>query len=306
MHAPAPDLGAFSHQFFPINGLTMHVASIGADDAQKPAILFLHGFPDIWCGWARVMTALADRFACIAPDQRGYNQTSRPADMEAYRPEHLLGDIGALITCLSPNMPIVLAGHDWGGILAAWFCARHPERISKLILVNATHPALFQRTLWRDPVQRTASAYIHALRAGLVEEHWRAAGHEALAHARTAPAIAAGTMDEAEAALYREAWSSAEAWRAMVDWYRAAPFTVGEEQPMDSWPDAIPSPCPTPTLVIWGERDQVFTPQLRDGLADYFSDVHFKNLADIGHNPLRDAPAAVATAMLHFLSEHSE
>lgn len=299
MHLPAPNLSAFTHVTWPINGLQMHIAQVGARDDGSSIIVFLHGFPDLWCGWARIMLALADSFTCIAPDQRGYNHTSRPTDIAAYAPHHLLDDIDALIDKASPHAPVTLVGHDWGGVLVAWhLAARRNGRVARAVLVNATHPALLQRALWRDEAQRKASQYIQSLRSGQIEQNWRAD----MAAARTEPALRSGAMSEAEAALYRAAWESPEAWRAMIDWYRAAPFTFEPQSASEDWTMTLAAPITTPTLVLWGAEDAIFLPALRDGMSDYFDTLHIKTIAGIGHNPLREAPAWVATEIRSFVS----
>jgi len=300
---PEPDLRVFQHHDWAINGLRMHVAEAGSCKGDAQTIIFLHGFPDLWCGWARIMLDLASDFRCLAPDQRGYNLTTRPHGVGAYAPNHLLSDLTALIDHASPDVPIVLVGHDWGGVIAAWFLASQPGRIAKSILVNTTHPALLQQALWHDAEQRDASRYILSLRSGALEERWRAAGHHVMAHAATLPHREAGTMSAAEAALYHAAWSDPEAWRAMIDWYRAAPFSFDPPAPGEDWTAPLQRPIDTPTLLLWGASDPIFKPILRDGLDRYFNALQIDVLEGVGHNPLRDAPGRVAQAIRTFLSD---
>jgi epoxide hydrolase 4 len=298
---PEPDLAAFGHEMVKVNALQMHVATLGTSDHDRPTLIFLHGFPDLWCGWARVMARLCDTCFCVAPDQRGYNLTSRPQDVADYAPEHLLADIDGLIARFSPDQPVVVIGHDWGGMLAAWFATLHPDRVQKLVLINSTHPALFQRALWTDPAQRAASAYIDQFRSGQAEALWLSAGADMLFQARTAQLRHSGAMSEAEAALYKSAWASPEAWKAMIHWYRASPFEVSEGPGLIDWTSRITGRIACPTLLIWGEADRVFLPVLKEGLGNYAQDPSICSLEGIGHNPVRDCPLKVAASIGTFI-----
>jgi pimeloyl-ACP methyl ester carboxylesterase len=99
-----------------VGSARLNVAMTG--DPANPLIICLHGFPEYWAGWAAVMERLADRFFVVAPDQRGYNLSSRPAGVEAYRLKHLVQDLAGLADQLSPDRSFVLAGHDWGSSVA--------------------------------------------------------------------------------------------------------------------------------------------------------------------------------------------
>ena len=74
--------------------VTIRYAAAG--DPAAPLLLMLHGFPEYWAAWAKVMTRLADRFHVVAPDQRGYNLSSKPQGVEAYRARYLAADVAAL------------------------------------------------------------------------------------------------------------------------------------------------------------------------------------------------------------------
>lgn len=298
-----PALGAFDHEFIELNGLEMHIAKLGRPSADKPTLIFLHGFPNLWCGWARIMGQLSGSCVCLAPDLRGYNLTSRPKDVADYAPSHLLADIEALIAALSPDQPVILIGHDWGGILASWFAALHPTKIRKLVLINSTHPAHFQRTLWTDPNQRAASAYIDHLRSGVAETLWLQAGTNTLFENRTAPLRESGAMSEAEADLYKAAWASPMAWTAMIHWYRASPFELSDGPSREDWTAATNWQISCPALLIWGDADPIFLPVLRDGLHTYVHDLSVISLEGIGHNPLRECPMVVAAHIQAFVEK---
>jgi epoxide hydrolase 4 len=315
------DWGAFQHTHHPINGLSVHIATLGVDVAphqsvsaqprfqgnetrtRQPPILFLHGFPDLWCVWARVMHALEHEWACFAPDLRGYNLTSRPTDVAHYRPECLLDDIAGLVALAGQGGPVMLVGHDWGGVLAAWFAARNSALVDKLVLINTTHPVAFQHALWRDPAQRATSAYINAMRCGQAEADWLADGTQALFERWTDTSRRAGHLDAHEAQMYRAAWADPDAWRAMIDWYRASPFEVAEGPTGPDWTAGQSWIVNSPTLVLHGQDDAVFTPALRDMQAKWFSNFDLKTFPGVGHSPIREAPDRVVSAISLFLKQ---
>ena len=90
---------AIRHRTVEANGIAMHVAESGPEDG--PAVLFLHGFPELWYSWRHQMAHLAARgYRCVAPDLRGYGGTEAPADVASYTAFHVVGDAVALLDAL--------------------------------------------------------------------------------------------------------------------------------------------------------------------------------------------------------------
>ena len=138
------------------NGVRLHVVTAGPKDG-KPVIL-LHGFPEFWYGWRRQIPALAAAgLRVIVPDQRGYNLSDKPKEIEQYRVKHMVADLAALADRLSPGRPFVLAGHDWGASVAYAYAFSRPERLTHLVIANGPHPWTFQTAILDDPGQRAAS-----------------------------------------------------------------------------------------------------------------------------------------------------
>ncbi|BAY30355.1 epoxide hydrolase [Nostoc carneum NIES-2107] len=107
-----------THREVETNGIKMHIAEQG----QGPLVVLCHGFPESWYSWRHQLSALAEAgFHAVAPDQRGYGQTSRPEAIEAYNIFQLVGDIVGLVHALGEEQAIIV-GHDWGA-LVAWHCA---------------------------------------------------------------------------------------------------------------------------------------------------------------------------------------
>ena len=103
------DMSAVTHRFVETNGIRMHVAEAG----RGPLVLLLHGFPELWYSWRHELSALADAgYHAVAPDQRGYGQSDRPAAPASYTQLHLVGDVIGLLDALGEEQAVVV-GHDW-------------------------------------------------------------------------------------------------------------------------------------------------------------------------------------------------
>src|ERR1700730_3972714 len=103
-----------NHRFVQTNGIRMHLAEQGSG----PLVVLLHGFPESWYSWRLQLQALAEAgFHAVAPDQRGYGQTARPADADSYTQLHLVGDVIGLLDALGAPQAVVI-GHDWGAPVA--------------------------------------------------------------------------------------------------------------------------------------------------------------------------------------------
>src|SRR4029453_14196180 len=107
-----PQETAMRHTMEHVNGIDLHLRSMG--DPAAPLLLFLHGFPEYSGAWDEVLPAFAGSFHAVAPDQRGYAQSSKPVGLAAYRITQLLRDVLALADRLSPDRPFSIVAHDWG------------------------------------------------------------------------------------------------------------------------------------------------------------------------------------------------
>ena len=121
--------------FVESNGLRMAVYEQG----RGPAVILLHGFPELAFSWRHQLPALADAgFRAIAPDQRGYGRTTVPPNVSDYRVSELIADLHGLLDALDlENATFV--GHDWGALVLWQMAMLAPERIDKLIILNIPH-----------------------------------------------------------------------------------------------------------------------------------------------------------------------
>uniref|UniRef100_A0A0E0D923 AB hydrolase-1 domain-containing protein n=1 Tax=Oryza meridionalis TaxID=40149 RepID=A0A0E0D923_9ORYZ len=124
---------AIRHRTVEANGISIHVAEAGGEGGAAAAVLFLHGFPELWYSWRHQMEHLAARgFRCLAPDLRGYGDTDAPPEIESYSAFHVVGDLVALLDALG-LAKVFVVGHDWGAIIAWYMCLFRPDRVTALV-----------------------------------------------------------------------------------------------------------------------------------------------------------------------------
>ena len=290
------------------NGIELDTVDTGpanTNGGDAPALIFLHGFPESHRTWRHQIAHLSDRFRCIAPDQRGYRGSSKPQDVASYTPDKLIGDVFALADALGVGEFTIL-GHDWGGAIA-WGVALGGQangRVTRAVIANAPHPAIFPKLLYTDRVQRAASQYFRAFRDpanDALVERFGLAGMLMKAFGER-PASA---LNDEQDQLFAD-WLDRDAARGMLNWYRASPMAVPPPEapyvlPEDYRPLPVP-PLTIPALVIWAMDDHALPPSNLDGLGEYVTDLTVVRVAGSGHFVTWEAPAAVNAALDAFLA----
>ena len=113
----------------------MHYAEAGTG----PLVLMCHGFPELWYSWRHQLPAVAEAgFHAVAPDMRGYGQTERPSELEAYDIFQLTGDLVGLINGLGGE-PAVIVGHDWGAWIVQFAALFRPDLFRAVVLLSVPY-----------------------------------------------------------------------------------------------------------------------------------------------------------------------
>lgn len=284
-------------------GVTLNVALAGPEDA--PPIVLLHGFPESHRTWRHQIADLSRDYRVIAPDQRGFAGSDKPQAVEAYETGTIVGDILALADALGVEH-FALAGHDWGGAVAWAAALAHPLRVRRLIIVNAPHPLVFQKSLIEDGAQRAASQYINVFRSPLAEAGIRAMGLETFLDKVLLSHADASKIEPEERQAYLADWAQEGALTAMLNWYRAAKIEVpkpGEEASAPLW-TRLPFPHVTqPTLVAWGLKDTALLPGQLEGLHALVDDLRLVTSPTASHFVTWEEPEFVTSAIRDFLAE---
>jgi pimeloyl-ACP methyl ester carboxylesterase len=282
-------------------GVTLNVGFAGSEDA--PAVILLHGFPESHRTWREVAPRLKDKFRLIMPDQRGFAGSDMPQDVSEYSADKLIGDIFALADTLGLES-FALVGHDWGGAIAWPAALRNDPRLTKLAIVNAPHPLIFQKSLIEDADQRAASQYITWFRTPGADKAIEAMGLDVFFDKTMGSHVDLTKLPEAERQQYLADWSQPGALVAMLNWYRGSKLVVpppGVTVPVSDWVlGAFPS-IQVPTLVIWGMNDTALLPIQLDGLDRLVEDLTVVRLPGVSHFAPWEAGEQVADALRDFL-----
>ena len=295
------------------HGITLSCRAAG--EPGRPVLLFLHGFPEAAFVWDELLEHFArpehGGYRCVAPNLRGFERSSAPAEVSAYRARPLLQDLEALALAVTADSPTpgqlaALIAHDWGGALAWGLGAARPALMRRLVIINAPHPATFQRELAHSPAQQAASAYMNFLArpdaATLLTENdfarlWPFFTHMA---ADSAPAA---WLDEATRERYRAVWRQGLA--GPCAYYAASPLRPATTD--DPGAAAVQLPrervvVTVPTLVIWGLGDTALPAALLDGLDTYVDDLRIERVPGATHWIVHEKPNHVASLLSAFLA----
>lgn len=277
------------------NGLRFAALADGPGDG--PLALLLHGFPELARSWRHQLPALAAAgWRAVAPDLRGYGGTEKrgPFDLAT-----LAADAAGLVRALGRERAVVI-GHDWGGAVAWAVAGRHPEVVSRLVVLNAPHPSAFARELRRNRRQLLRSSYMLLFQVPLLPE-WlltrdRAAG---VARALRGGSYVRSAWPAEELEPYRRAFLQPGAARAALGYYRAAFRGRRSRGPR-------PRPISAPTLILWGVEDRFLGVETiaRAKLAPYLSPGNAPEIVPIegaGHFVQNEAPEQVNAALLRWL-----
>ena len=234
-------------------------------------VLYLHGVPTSSDDWAPFL----ERTGGIAPDLPGFGRSSKGGHLD-YSPAGHASFIERLLDALGADR-VKLVAHDWGAVGGLLFAQRHPDRVERIVLLDAV-PLLDGlrwhglARLWRRPV--LGELAMGSTRRWLLV---RACAAAAFAPMRGRPS--ASRLCGSNSTRARSARSCACIARA----------TSG----------GSPSSAPTsialhaPTLVIWGERDPWLEPALADAYAARIPGAQAERIAGAGHWPWLDQPSVI-------------
>ena len=314
-----------THRFIETNGIRMHIAEAG----QGPLVLLLHGFPESWYSWRHQLAALAQAgYHAVAPDQRGYGQTDRPAAIEQYTQLHLVGDIIGLLNALEEEQAVIV-GHDWGGPVAWNAALMRPDRIRGVVGLSVPY-------IPRGPVNFLTAMrsllgegfyMVYFQQPGIAEAElerdvrttmrkclYSASGDAPADRAEAQPVVPQGGgfldimldpetlpawLTEQDIDFYTSEFERT-GFSGGLNWYR----TIDKSwELMAAWTGA---PVLPPALYIAGERDLVVNfPGMQELIANLRAFVpHLKEtllLPGCGHWTQQERPAEVNAALLEFL-----
>jgi pimeloyl-ACP methyl ester carboxylesterase len=279
-----PDIPRAEHRLAEIEtadagSLRVHYAEAG----DGPPLLLLHGWPQhFWC-WRRVVPRLAGEFRLICPDLRGFGWSDAPGC--GYDPETFAGDAVALLDALRLE-GVGVIGHDWGGFTGFLMALRHPRRVDRLLALSTPIP-------WVRPSPRLAVAawrtwYVWMLAAIGRQAVARRPGLVRMMLQRAAPGDA---IDERAAEVYAEPLrqpARAEATQLLYRSYLRSALAVSTRGPYTDLRLTVP------TRLVVGRNDQAIPEVLVQGFEPYADDMTVELLDGCGHFLPEERPELVS------------
>ncbi|HEX2543471.1 MAG TPA: alpha/beta hydrolase [Ramlibacter sp.] len=285
------------------HGITLSCRATG--ERGRPVLLFLHGFPEAAFVWDELLEHFArpenGGYRCVAPNLRGYEQSSQPADVAAYRPKHLVQDIAALAQLEGAPLACLVA-HDWGGAVAWNLANQQPQLLRRLAIINSPHPGTFLRGLQSSAKQQEASAYMNFLIRPDAEQLLREDGYRRLLRFFTHWGPADWLTEDVKA-QYRAIWDAS--LTGGLNYYRASPLRPPREGDSTASTVTIPREMLTievPTLVLWGMQDTALLPELVEGLGEYIPQLTLHRIEDASHWVVHEQPELVKRRLGEFLA----
>ena len=285
-----PQLEGVEHRFVQANGLRIHVAEAGSDHSEAPPILLLHGWPQHWYMWRRVIEELRSGHRLLAPDLRGLGWTEAPGF--GYDGETFAADQIALLDALGIGRAFVI-GHDWGGWTAMLLGVLHPDRVERMIACNAPHP--WPRLSPALATEAWRSWYTWVLATPLLGR--RSLEHGWIARNILSRGNVGAPFSDRELELYVDSFRPPARAEAVVHLYRyyQRAFREGVSQ---RWRDAR---LTVPTLLLFGQHDRYISPRLLDGYEPHADEMRVEMIPDSGHFLVNEKPELVVQRAREFL-----
>jgi pimeloyl-ACP methyl ester carboxylesterase len=287
-----PQVPGVDHMFVRAGDLDFHLAVTG----EGAPVLLLHGWPEHWYAWREVMPSLAERHRVMAMDLRGFGWTD--IAWEGFDKENMADDVARVLAATEIERVSVI-GHDWGGWIGMLLAMRRPELVEQLIVLDALPPwarpyppglvgarRLRQHTLMASPLGRQLLHRGVGLPARQIRRY----------------AADPAKIGEAPLAIYTRDLKASTRARAGTLLHRT--FLARELRPLlaGRYRDAR---LAVPTLVLYGDRDGLFSPSGYDDHDRHAEDLRLEAVAGAGHYLPEEAPQVVAERALDFFATPS-
>jgi len=279
--------------FVQTNGIRMHYVAQGVG----PAVVFCHGFPEVWYSWRHQLPALAAAgFRAIAPDLRGYGDTDKPERIEDYDIHHLAGDMVGLLDGLEIERAVVV-GHDWGGAIVWDMALMYPERVRAVIALNTPFSA-------RGPVRPTEgyqsvpdgrfNYVIYFQEPGRAERDIEPNLESWFETSMRRIAVQQRFLTPDDLNVFVEAFRKG-GLTGPLNYYRNI------DRNWETTRHLAGRKVACPALMVCAENDPILLPSMTDGMERFVPDLTRRLVKDCGHWTQQEKPDEVNTLMIDFL-----
>ena len=279
-----------------VNGVRLHYVR----DGSGSPVIFQHGFGHSWHQWENQLAEFAGDYQVVAVDMPGFGDSDKPAVVEKYKMRNLTACITGLADHLGYNK-FTLVAHNLNGF--GWiYSAFYPDRLDKLVIINAPHPNIMDREWRNNPDQAKASFYVPSIQAPDGEEFLSKDNYAVIRNfmgldeLKAKRTITAEEYNRMLADIRRE--GTLTAW---CNYYRATP-TKGLDKKEDTGKQLQPLMINIPTLVIWGMKDHALLPGLLNGLDEFVPGVRIRRIDKGTHQVVLEEPALVTAYIKEFIS----
>lgn len=242
-------------------------------DASGHPIILLHGYPDSWFSYSRILPLLNTKFRIYVLDQRGFGDSERPAN--GYEIPDLANDVLAFMDAKGIKKASVV-GHSMGSFVAQHVAAAAPERVARLVLVGSG-PSLHNDVV--RELHKAVSDLRDPIPATFVREFQESTVFKP---------VPVEYMDR----IIKESLKlPARVWQALINGFLMQNANAELRK------------ISAPTLVIWGEKDSIFSQSEQDSLLSALPKAEFRVYLETGHDPHWERPEQFVKDLGEFIDE---
>lgn len=275
----------FQQKFVSVNGTKLHYVMGGPGPGVAPLMLLIHGFPQTWWEWHKVMPALSQQYTVVAPDLRGVGLSECTYD--GYTKRQLAADLHGIVESLDCG-PAHLVGHDIGGMVAYAYATQFPAR--SLTILDNTIPGIGD---WEDVIggPRTWHFAFHQKR-DLPEALITGKEHLYLSTFIKDRTYNLAAFSDQDFATYAAAYSQLGSLRAGLEWYRA--------MPQDALDNKVAGSLPHDLKVMGLGGETHWGDAMRERLRGVAPSVVGSSIASCGHFIPEEQPEVLVKALREF------
>ena len=282
----------FTSRYYDRGGLKLHYVDEGAGDP----VVCVHGNPSWSFYYRELIKELSGSHRVLAPDHIGCGLSDKPDDARyEYRLERRIDDLEAWLDALQIKQNLTLVMHDWGGAIAMGYAARHPQRVSRLVVMNtAAFPMPGTKrlpwALWFCRSTRLGGWFVRGLN-GFVRS-WLITGCKTR------------RLTASERAGYLAPYDSYANRIAVLRFVQDIPLDRDDPsfECLAGVCDALSSLHDKPMLVLWGEKDFVFDHHVLSEWTRRFTAAQVELFPEAGHLILEDARDESLALIREFLN----
>ena len=277
------------------NGVRIHYVEQG----EGFPVVMLHGFPELWYSWRHQIPALAAAgLRAIVPDLRGYGETDKPAELEAYDTQHLVGYLVGLLDALEIEKAVIV-GHDWGGFVVWSAALLAPERVERVVWVNT--PLLRRSSL--PPTKLIAGSgdnrvqyIIFFQEPGRAEAFFQRDLEGALRRFYAGAGGGTEYLSDEDLRVYVEAFRRG-GLTGPLNFYRNIDRNWEQAAALEG------KQVTCPALMVMAEKDPVLRPELTAGMEARVPNLRKELIRDCGHWTQQEKPKELNRLLLEFLGD---